>query len=47
MKKFLLAVPVTAALLALTSLAAMADHTAAGRRHMKMARHHMAMGHKM
>ncbi len=47
MKKFLLAIPVTAALLALTSLAAMADHTAAGRRHMAEGRHHMAMGHKM
>jgi len=54
MKKFLLAIPVAAALLALTSLGAMADHTAAGRhhmavgrRHMAMARHHRAMGHPM
>ena len=40
MKKFLFAVPVATALLAMTSLGAMADHTAAGR-------HHMAMGRAM
>lgn len=54
MKKFLLAIPVAAALLAMTSLGAMADHTAAGRHHVAEGRHHMAlarrsmaMGHAM